>query len=155
MKLTLINGAVAAALLSGCAGSANHQVLSAHQSGDENLTCQQIDAEIVRAQVVIDGVNKDKDDVSGADIVDGLLWFPFNLIAKSGNYEKATTAAGNRIGALQAIKDRKSCVGLSEQQQIAEADKITEKLIELSRLHKSGQLTNEEYQSAKRKVLDL
>ncbi|RAU17208.1 hypothetical protein DN062_13630 [Nitrincola tibetensis] len=147
--------AVSAAFLTGCAGSANHKVLTANQAGDSMLNCQQIDAEIVRAQVVIDGVNQDKNDLSGADIIDGLLWFPFNLIAKSGNYSNALKAADERIGRLQQLKTEKSCGGMNKEQQSAAADEILTKLSELSQMHKAGELTTEEYNMAKRKVLDL
>ena len=71
--------------LFGCAGSATHDVVSAYQSKDRTLTCSEIDKEIVRAQVIIDGVNEDKSGISGADIMDGLLYFPFIMIAKSQN----------------------------------------------------------------------
>ena len=71
-------------LLINCAGSATHDVVSAHKAGDTDLTCKELDQEIVRAQVIIDGVEKDKSGMSGADILDGLLWFPFNLIAAAG-----------------------------------------------------------------------
>lgn len=147
--------AVSAVILTGCAGSANHEVLSANQLGDEQLSCSQIDADIVRAQVVIDGVNKDKDDLNGADVIDGLLWFPFNLIAKSGNYTNAVDAADSRIGKLQAIKQQKNCAQMSDNQKTVAADEITKKLVELSTLHKSGQLDDAEYRAAKRQVLGL
>ena len=64
-------------VLFSCAGSATHDVVSAYQSKDRSLTCLEIDKEIVRAQVIIDGVNEDKSGISGADIMDGLLYFPF------------------------------------------------------------------------------
>ena len=76
-------------LLINCAGSAQHDVVSAHKAGDMDMTCKELDSEIVRAQVIIDGVEKDKSGMSGADILDGLLWFPFNLIAKSQNYKNS------------------------------------------------------------------
>ena len=83
-----------------CAGSAEHKVVSANQAGDRNLSCSELAGEIVRAQVIIDGVNEDKSGISGADWVDGILWFPFNLIAKSQNYKNATLAAYRRIEIL-------------------------------------------------------
>mgnify|MGYP003304642655 FL=1 len=54
--------------------------MSANQAGDRNLSCSELDGEIVRAQVIIDGVNEDKSGISGADWVDGILWFPFNFL---------------------------------------------------------------------------
>ena len=47
-------------IFSACAGSAQHQVVSANRSGDRDKSCKELDAEIVRAQVIIDGVNQDK-----------------------------------------------------------------------------------------------
>ena len=94
-------------IVSACAGSAQHQVVSANRAGDANLDCRELDAEIVRAQVIIDGVSQDKQGISGADWVDGLLWFPFNLIAKNQNYKNATQAADRRIGVLQGYKSKK------------------------------------------------
>ena len=41
-------------IVSACAGSAQHQVVSANRAGDANLDCRALDAEIVRAQVIID-----------------------------------------------------------------------------------------------------
>lgn len=82
----------------GCAGSANHEVISPYRAGDETLTCVQLDAEITRTQAIIDGVSQDNADLGGADVIDGLLFFPFNPIAKSGNYKAAVDAAGKRIG---------------------------------------------------------
>ena len=73
--------------LIGCAGSASHDVVSAYQAGDTSLSCGEIDQEIIRAQVVIEEVNEDKSGLSGPDVIDGLLYFPFNLAAKSQNYK--------------------------------------------------------------------
>jgi len=140
--------------LAGCAGSATHQVVTAHQSDDELLSCPQIDTEIIKAQVIIDGVNQDKDDMTGSDVVDGLLWFPFNLIAKSSNYSNALEAADERISNLQTLKDKKSCAVASVGDQKAAVSKLTDELNELNNLYKSGALTQEEYIEAKQKVLN-
>ena len=56
-------------ILVGCAGSAQHKVISAYSAGDENLSCQDIQGEIIRAQVIIDEVNSDKSGISGADVI--------------------------------------------------------------------------------------
>ena len=96
-------------LAGGCAGSASHKVMTSHEQNDVNLDCTGIDTEISRAQDVIDGVNADKDDINGADIIDAVLWFPFNLIAKSSNYEQALKAADQRIETLTSLKVEKGC----------------------------------------------
>ncbi len=136
-----------------CAGSAEHQVVSAHKSGDTNLSCKEIDAEIVRAQVIIDGVNQDKSGMSGADWIDGILWFPFNLIAKSQNYKNATQAADRRIERLETLKKEKSC-GDSRQAIKAKSASIVAELNELSEMYKAGDITKSEYKKAKREILD-
>lgn len=84
-------------------------MLPAYESNDENLSCEELAVEMYKAQDVIDAVAKDREDISGKDWVDGILWFPFNLIAKSGNYKKATEAASKRIERLTVLKEKKGC----------------------------------------------
>ena len=103
----IISLLVISIIVASCAGSAQHQVVSANKAGDARLDCKELDAEIVRAQVIIDGVTQDKSGISGADWVDGILWFPFNMIAKSQNYKNATQAADRRIATLQNYKEKK------------------------------------------------
>lgn len=144
-----------AILLNGCAGSAQHEVVSANRSGDRDLTCKQLDAEIVRAQVIIDGVNQDKNDVSGADWVDGLLWFPFNLIAKQQNYKNSLQAADRRIENLERIKEKKNCDrGAANKAAIkAKSSGIVSELNKLTEMYKAGDLTKNEYEKAKKELL--
>jgi len=140
-------------VMTGCAGSADHAILSSHQASDTTLSCSEIQSEMIKTQIVIDGVNKDKDDISGADIMDGILWFPFNLMAKSDNYEKALSSAGNRINRLEDLKDKKECrFGLDETK--SSSASITEELIKLNKMHKGGALSDDEYKLAKEKLLN-
>ncbi len=145
---------VSAALLVGCAGSANHMVVSVNAAGDESLTCSQMNAEIIKSQAIIEGVNKDKDDVSGADVIDGILYFPFNLIAKSGNYSDALEAADGRIAHMQALRENKDCKVASDEDNKESASKLTRDLNELQKLHEDGTITEEEYDVARQKVLN-
>ena len=139
-------------LLINCAGSATHDVVSAHKAGDTDLTCKELDQEIVRAQVIIDGVEKDKSGMSGADILDGLLWFPFNLIAKSQNYKNSLNSADRRIERVEQLKVDKGCESRSEEIK-AKTEDLTQKLLDLNQLYKDGGLTKSEYTKAKRKLL--
>ncbi len=107
MKISVI--IISAALLSGCAGSASHMIISSHSSKDYDLSCAEIDIEMEKAQKIIDGVNDDKNDINAADIFDGLMWFPFNLLAKSENYKNAIKASDNRIKTLHALKKEYGC----------------------------------------------
>ena len=141
-----------AIFVSGCAGSASHKVLTANEKNDSKLDCQGLDREIVKAQAVIDGVNKDKEDISGADVIDGVLWFPFNLIAKNNNYNNALEAADKRIARLNEIKKEKNCKNNTDELKARSAT-LTEELSKLSKLYKDGSLTEDEYKAAKRKLL--
>lgn len=107
---------------------------------------------MVRVQAIIDGVAKDKDDVSGADVMDGILWFPFNLIAKNENYKNAMEAADARIATMKELKEDKQCN--EAPQQIASEDNASSKLIALNDLYKQGVLTEEEYMTTKQRILD-
>ena len=139
-------------LLINCAGSAQHDVVSAHKAGDTDMTCKELDSEIVRAQVIIDGVEKDKSGMSGADILDGLLWFPFNLIAKSQNYKNSLNSADRRIERVEQLKVDKGCESRSEEIK-AKTEDLTQQLLDLNKLYKDGALTKSEYTKAKRKLL--
>lgn len=141
-------------ILSGCAGSASHKVVTAHTASDESLSCSQIESEIIKTQVIIDDVNKDKNDISGADVVDGILWFPFNLIAKSENYKNALEAADRRIERLQSLKVDNNCQIASNVDRDAAVSKLSDDLEKLHKRFKSGAITEEEYKDAKQKVLD-
>ena len=139
--------------LAGCASSASHEILTENKAGDDRLTCDQLDSEVVKAQVVIDGVKKDKKDLTGKDVVDGVLWFPFNLIAKDSNYKNSLEAADKRIARLAVLKKEKGCTGTSEQVKQKTGD-VLEKISKLNALYKDGALTKEEYMSSKKKLLD-
>ena len=116
----LIASVVCGLLFVGCAGSASHKVVTANQADDPSLTCHEIDNEIRKAQSIIDEVNKDKEDLSGKDVVDGILWFPFNLIAKHENYSSALEAADRRIEKLNGIKKEKQCSHLTHEQTVSQ-----------------------------------
>ena len=139
-------------ILFGCAGSATHDVVSAYQSKDSALTCSEIDKEIVLAQVIIDGINEDKSGISGADIMDGLLYFPFNMIAKSQNYKNSLSAADKRIERLENLKIDKDCKETSKEI-IKIKTSLSQELKELTKMYKSGDLTKIEFEKAKNKLL--
>ena len=61
MKYNPVIVYLSASILAACAGSATHEIVSSNQSGDGALSCIEINNEIVKTQVIIDGVNKDKD----------------------------------------------------------------------------------------------
>lgn len=152
-SLLLSTGIIAAVALSGCAGSAAHKVVTANQAGDHIMTCDAIDTEIIKTQAIIDGVNRDKDDVSGADVVDGVLWFPFNLVAKHQNYNDALEAADRRIARLNELKSEKQC-GATSAELVKSLEPAIAELGELAKLYKEGAISEAEYKEAKQKLLD-
>lgn len=146
----VISLATSAIILQGCAGSANHEVVTAYHASDESMSCEQLTAEQVRVQAIINQVNADKDDVSGADLVDGILWFPFNLIAKNMNYSDALNAANARIARIDGLRRDNNC----SEEQYAKAEKnIEEKLLELKDLREKDLISEDEYKEARKKVL--
>lgn len=137
-------------VLAGCAGSANHEVVSAYNATDTSMTCQQLTAEQVRVQAIINAVNQDKDDVSGKDMLDGLFWFPFNLIAKNSNYKSALAAADSRLDRVDTLRKGKGC----SDEQLVEAEKgLENRLEELKRLRDKGLITEDEYNASRKKAL--
>jgi len=139
-----------AIFLAGCAGSANHEVVSAYNATDDSMTCQQLTAEQVRVQAIINAVNQDKDDVSGKDMLDGILWFPFNLIAKNNNYKSALAAADSRLARVDTLRKGKGC----SEEQLVEAEKgLESRLEELKRLRDKGLITEDEYNASRKKAL--
>ena len=140
-----------AAILTGCAGSATHEVLTENMPSDHTMSCKEIDAQLMRAQIVIDGVNEDKADVSGADIMDGIIWFPFNLIAKHSNYSSALEAASKRVEKLNTIREEQKC---ESNQDASTLTSVAEELRSLNKLYKDGVLSEEEYTVAKQKLLN-
>ncbi|AKH20418.1 hypothetical protein AAY24_08705 [Sedimenticola thiotaurini] len=145
--------------LYGCANSASHQVMKKEKAGDEYLTCREIDREIRKARIVIRGVEQDKEDMTGDDVIDGLLWFPFNVIAKQSNYSSAIKAAEGRIEHLTLLEVQQGCrdniAGSSKTGRADGADlEVANQLRQLNSLYKSGVLSKEEYIIKKKNILD-
>ncbi|MCK4620666.1 MAG: SHOCT domain-containing protein [Desulfuromonadales bacterium] len=162
-------------LVSGCANSANHRVVPVSMAGDETLDCEGIGHEKLRLNTIIDGVEQDKKDVTGADFVDGMLYFPFNIIAKQSNYSNAIKAAEERKEYLTQLSHLKNC-GKKEHQSIAQTEQpaqpvaqteqpaqpnhslnelnnISQKMKTLKNLHDSELITDQEYQQKKQEIL--
>lgn len=148
----------AVVLVAGCAGSATHDVLSSYQASDAGLSCRQIETEMMKAQLVVDGVNKDKEDWTAADITDGLLWFPFNLIAKDSNYTEALAAGDRRIARLTELSKEKNCSTASAgappsintgSMETKPTGDIGERLRALKEFHRDGLINDEDFKKAK------
>lgn len=150
MKKTTLSIIVSAVVLAGCAGSANHEVVTAYNASDDLMSCDQLTAEQVRVQAIVNAVNQDKDDVTGKDVLDGVLWFPFNLIAKNSNYNSALNAASARLARIDSLRNDKECS--SEQLAVAEKD-LEKRLQELKDLRDKELITEDEYNSSRKAIL--
>ena len=143
-----------AVVLFGCANSASHKVIKTEQVGDTELSCSDIRTEKRKAQIIINGVEQDKADMTGADVVDGLLWFPFNVIAKQSNYSSATQAAEDRISYLTSLEIERGCKSGSVSREEDNLDKVaTRQLLQINGLYKEGVLTRDEYLQKRAKIL--
>lgn len=150
-KTRMLSIAATCILSTACANSASHRVLSVNKATDSYLSCKEIRIEKAQAQSIIYDIERDKSDMSGADVVDGLLWFPFNVIAKQSNYSNATKAAEARLLQLAELEVSNGCRVLASDK--ATDSKITEQLQSLNNLYRAGLLTDAELLSKRESVL--
>lgn len=108
MKKLIIYASIAL-LLSSCANSAGHEVVTLNRQTDDVATCAQIKTEQKQVQAIIDEVNQDKNDLTPADVIDGVLWFPLNIVAKQANYASSLKAAKSRLEMLKTMSSERKC----------------------------------------------
>jgi len=145
--------ALGAILLASCANSADHEVVVKSSSTDQFLSCPEIRSEIFRVQAIKDGVQRDKDDMTGSDIVDGLLWFPFNVLVKHSNYSNANEAADARISNLRILSNQKDCGETTATEETNQSD-IVQRLTALKEMKDSGLITTDEYVQKREDILN-
>lgn len=143
------------AVLYGCANSASHKVVKTEKIGDTALSCSELRTEKRKAQIIINGIEQDKADMTGADLVDGLLWFPFNVIAKQANYSSATDAAEDRISYLTSLEIEQGCKsGAGSRDKEDDLDRAaTRQLRQINELYKERVLTRDEYLQKRANIL--
>jgi hypothetical protein len=76
-------------------------------SGDDSLTCQQLDREIERTDDVIRDAKSER-GVTGTNVAATLFWLP-GLAATWINVYEAIDAGNERIDHLQNLKYKKGC----------------------------------------------
>jgi hypothetical protein len=86
---------------------ASPQVVRKYQSGDDSLTCQQLDREIERTDDVIRDAKSER-GVTGTNVAATLFWLP-GLAATWINVHEAIDAGNERIDHLQNLKYKKGC----------------------------------------------
>ena len=127
--------------------------------GDEKLNCEQLENEVADAQKI----KRDAEYAAqgtGGNVARLMLFWP--AWAKTlHNADVAITAANDRIYHLFKIMKKKKCSGVNKiEAQITSTafststTNIAEQLKELKEMYKSGDLTEEEYKKAKKKILD-
>ena len=92
-------------LLFGCADK-SHTVINTYNPGDNNLTCAEIQNEVIKAELIIDAVKKDKKSISGAEVLDAVMWGFIPAITKGQNHKKAVEAANAELLNDLADKDK-------------------------------------------------
>ena len=138
-------------VLFGCA-SQSHQVINAYKHGDENMSCDAIQNEIARAEIIIESVVKDKSNISGAEVIDTVLWGPFSAVARNQNYKAALEAANKRLERLKILKNNK-CID-TESDTIETKNKTSKQFKQLKAMYEAGDLTKSEYDIALEKLLN-
>lgn len=98
-----------ALLLGSCANSASHEVVSVSGPNDAYLSCDDIQIAKSYMRLIMAGIEKDKADITKADMVDHTLWFPLNVIAKQNNYSNSQRTASLRLQRLEELEKEKGC----------------------------------------------
>ena len=124
--------------------------------GDEELNCEQLENAVAESQKIKRDAEYAKEG-TGGNVARVMLFWP--AWAKTlHNADVAIMAANDRIYHLFNIMKKKRCPGVDKiEAQIINTTtsiSITGQLKELKEMYKSGDLTEEEYIKAKKKILD-
>ena len=140
-------------LLNACA---KPTVVNVVLPGDEELNCEQLENAVTESQKIKRDAEYAKEG-TGGNVARVMLFWP--AWAKTlHNADVAIMAANDRIYHLFNIMKKKRCHGVDKiEAQITNTTtsiSITGQLKELKEMYKSGDLTEEEYKKAKKKILD-
>jgi len=125
--------------------------------GDEDLNCEQLEAEVAEAQNFKRKAEYAKEG-TGANTTRVLLFWP--AWAKTlHNADVAIVAADDRAYHLLKIMRKKNCKGINSiSSEISDTstskNSVAKQLSELNKLYESGALTKDEFKDAKKKVLE-
>ena len=140
-------------LLNSCA---KPTVVNIVLAGDVELNCEQLESEVAESQKIKREAEYAKEG-TGGNVARVLLFWPA-WAQTLHNADVAIIAANDRIYHLFNIMKKKKCSGVDKiEAQITNTTtsiSITEQLKELKEMYKSGDLTEEEYKKAKKKVLE-
>ena len=141
-------------LLNSCA---KPTVVNVVLPGDEKLNCEQLENEISESQKIKRDAEYAKQG-TGGNVARLLIFWPA-WAQTLHNADTAIVAADNRIYHLFNIMKKKKCSGVSKiESQItnkaSSTINITGQLKELRKMYESGEITEEEYKKAKKKIHD-
>ena len=137
-------------LLNSCA---KPTVVEVVVSGDEKLNCEQLENEVAEAQKIKKEAQYARENTGGNATRMMLFWPAW---AKTlHNADVAIMAADDRIFHLIKLMKKKKCQGVDMiNAQIANSKStIAQQLKDLNEMYKSGVLTKEEFEMAKKKTL--
>ena len=151
--LVILVLSVSIILLDACA---KPTVVNVVLPGDEELNCEQLENAVAESQKIKRDAEYAKEG-TGGNVARVMLFWP--AWAKTlHNADVAIMAANDRIYHLFNIMKKKSCSAVDKiEAQITNTTtsiSITGQLKELKEMYKSGDLTEEEYKKAKKKVLE-
>ena len=152
--LVILVLSVSIILLDACA---KPTVVNVVLPGDEELSCEQLENAVAESQKIKRDAEYAKEG-TGGNVARVMLFWP--AWAKTlHNADVAIMAANDRIYHLFNIMKKKRCHGVDKiEAQITKTttftNNIAEQLKELKEMYKSGDLTEEEYKKAKKKILD-
>ena len=141
-------------LLNSCA---KPTVVNVVLPGDNELNCEQLEDAVAESQKIKREAEYAKEG-TGGNVARLLLFWPA-WAQTLHNADVAIIAANDRIYHLFNIMKKKKCSMVDKiEAQITKTatftNNITEQLKELKEMYKSGDLTEEEYKKAKKKILD-
>ena len=128
------------------------------QENDEKLNCDELKDEIAEAQKIKEEAEYSKE--TGGNMARLLLFWPA-WAASLHNADEAVLAANNRKFHLIKLMKRKNCkdsekfkASIKDNQLSGNVSNIADQLKLLKELYETGDLTEEEYSKAKKKILE-
>ena len=152
--IKLLSLSVFLILLNSCA---KPTVVDVVVPGDNNLSCEELKIAVEETEELKKDAEYAKEG-TGGNVTRLILFWPA-WAQTLHNADVAIIAANDRIYHLFNIMKKKKCSGVDKiEVQITKTstftNNITEQLKELKEMYKSGDLTEEEYKKAKKKVLE-
>lgn len=137
---------VAGVALSGCVSNQSVQTV---QAGDEDKSCEQLQADLVSLGAKFEDA-KDDSGLTGKNVGLALVFWP-GIIVNEVRSNKNQDSLDARVSYLSGIYNRKCLDGARA---VSAADDVEAKLRRLDRLKSDGTISEEEYDAARRRALE-